>query len=60
MEKGITIDRYKLNLYCRCLDCKKYNDIPAHSCKKYPKRDGIPSKVWNGKNEDCEFFEAKS
>lgn len=56
-----TIDKYKLNLYCTCLNCKKknYDGQNAHSCKAYPERNGIPPKVWNGKNEKCEHFEAK-
>lgn len=56
-----TIDKYKLNLYCRCLECKKkkYDGKQAHSCEAYPKQNGIPPEVWNGKNAECKYFEAK-
>lgn len=55
---GYEIDRYKINLYCRCLDCKKYkpSKIP-YSCKAFPKRNGIPQKVWNGRDAKCKYFE---
>lgn len=53
------IDRYKLNLYCICLDCEKksYDGKAAHSCQAYPKRNGIPPKIWNTENAKCEYFE---
>ena len=57
-----TIDRYKLNLFCVCLDCKKFQDrqkLVPHSCQAYPKQNGIPPKIWNGENANCEHFEAK-
>lgn len=52
-----TIDRYKLNLYCRCLECKnlQYGE-KFKSCKAYPEENGIPPKVWNGKYAECEHF----
>lgn len=55
------IDRYKLNLFCTCLGCKKknYDGKKAHSCAAYPKRNGIPPKVWNGEYEKCEHYEPK-
>lgn len=54
------IDRYKLNIFCICLDCKHFNlpGIP-NSCKAYPKQNGIPPKIWNGKNAKCPYFEEK-
>lgn len=55
-----TIDKYKLNLYCTCLGCEKRNhEGNAHSCKAYPKSDGIPKEVWNGKNAECKYFMEK-
>lgn len=55
------IDRYKLNLYCRCMECKKRNhEGNVHSCKAYPKTNGIPPKVWNEENAECEHFEPKN
>lgn len=57
---GYVIDRYRLNLYCRCLGCANYRicRVP-HSCKAYPKENGIPPKVWNGENAQCEYFKEK-
>ena len=57
-----TIDRYKLNLFCRCLECRKFQErqkLVPHSCQAYPKQNGIPPKVWNGENAYCEHFESK-
>ena len=56
-----TIDRYKLNLYCKCLQCKNksYEGKKAHSCKAYPEQNGIPPQIWNKKNAECEYFESK-
>lgn len=54
------IDRYKLNLYCVCFDCKKRNcEGNMRSCKAYPERNGIPPKIWNTENAKCEHFEPK-
>ena len=51
------IDRYILNLYCRCADCENFKpSLIPHSCLAYPVRDGIPPKVWNGKYTECEHF----
>ena len=55
-----TIDKYKLCLYCKCLNCKnRENAKAAYSCKIYPKRYGIPPKVWNDKDTKCEHYEPK-
>ena len=55
-----TIDKYKLCLYCICLNCKnRENAKAAYSCKIYPKRYGIPPKVWNDKDTKCEHYEPK-
>ena len=54
------IDRYKLNLFCTCLECKNFKpSLIPHSCNAYPKRNGIPPKVWNGEYEKCEHYESK-
>lgn len=55
-----TIDRYRLNLYCTCLECENFKpNLVPHSCKAYPKRNGIPPKVWNGENAECKYFKSK-
>ena len=55
-----TIDKYRLCLYCKCLNCKKSEGAKeAYSCKAYPKRYGIPTDVWNKKDVECKYFEAK-
>lgn len=52
------IDRYKLTLFCTCIDCSKRGKPGlAHSCSAYPKRNGIPSKIWNTDHAECEYFE---
>lgn len=54
---GEVIDRYQLNLFCKCLSCENFQqNLVPHSCEAYPKRNGIPPKIWNGKNEPCEHF----
>lgn len=55
-----TTDKYKLNLFCTCLTCENRNrDGLAYSCKEYPEQMGIPPKIWNTENAQCEHFEAK-
>ncbi len=55
-----TVDIYHLNLFCKCLDCKKRNtDGEAQSCKAYPEEYGIPPEIWNAQNGYCEYFEPK-
>ncbi|HBH93781.1 MAG TPA: hypothetical protein DDX70_11350 [Bacteroides sp.] len=58
---GYEIDKYKLNIFCTCLKCNNFNlpGIP-NSCKAYPKRDGIPAQIWNGKNAKCPYFDEKA
>ena len=34
-------------------------DGNAYSCKAYPKQMGIPPKIWNDENAQCEHFESK-
>lgn len=56
---GVEIDKYHLNMYCICLECQKRNRSskgPAHSCEAYPKKNGIPSKIWNSENAECPHF----
>ena len=52
------IDRYKLSLFPICQNCNKikFDGIP-YSCKAYPKKNGIPPKIWNGENVKCPYFE---
>ena len=53
------IDRYQLkSLFPICQDCNKikFDGIP-YSCEAYPKKNGIPPEVWNGKNVKCPHFE---
>lgn len=54
---GCVIDRYKLNLYCVCLNCRKYrgsrSDFSKY-CDAYPQL--LPSKIWNGENVKCKYF----
>ena len=59
---GCVVDGYHLNLECVCLKCENFKQrskLIPHSCKAFPKRNGIPPKVWNEKNADCECFEEK-
>lgn len=54
------IDTYKLCLYCKCLNCKKETITKEpYSCSIYPERRGIPPKIWNNKDEVCDYFEPK-
>lgn len=58
--KPYEIDRYKLNIFCVCLECKKKEvSGKAYSCTAYPKEKGIPPEIWNGKNATCPYFEEK-
>lgn len=54
---GQVIDRYKLNLFCRCLECEQYkgakNDFVKY-CGAY--KTGIPPEIWNGRNVECKHF----
>lgn len=52
-----TLDRYKSNPECTCLNCEnlKYGE-KAKSCKAFPELHGIPPKVWNGKYAECEHY----
>lgn len=56
-------DRYMWSIMSICHDCKKKsrnkeNPVP-HSCEAYPKKDGIPSEVWDGSKRECRYFEKK-
>ena len=55
------IDRYELNLLCRCTLCKKYEENrenrPRGSCEAYPKEKELPPRIWNGDMTECEYFE---
>ncbi|RHA69792.1 hypothetical protein DW927_02995 [Roseburia intestinalis] len=56
------IDRYQLkSLFPICQDCKKikFDGIP-YSCKAYPKKNGIPPEIWNGKVKKCDHYEPKT
>lgn len=54
------IDKYHLNLYCLCANCRKREvSGKAYSCTAYPKEKGIPSEIWNGKNAKCPYFKEK-
>ena len=44
-----------------CQDCNKikFDGIP-YSCKAYPKKNGIPPEIWNGKVKKCDHYEPKT
>lgn len=55
---GEIIDKYHLNLYCICINCKNREiNGKAYSCPTYPKEKGIPSEIWNSEEAECPFFE---
>ena len=58
-----TIDKYRLNLYCKCLECEQFQPSKKgrlpHSCNAYPQENGIPPKVWNTENAQCEHYKPK-
>lgn len=56
----ITIDEYKLNLFCICLRCDKYKGTRedfTKQCEAYKRK--LPPEIWNGKNAECPYFEEK-
>ncbi len=57
---GYEIDKYKLNIFCACLKCERFNlpGIP-NSCQAYPEPNGIPSEIWNEKNAKCKYLKEK-
>lgn len=58
MKKMNEIDRYHLNLFCKCLKCSKRGVKGFYkACKAYPKNNGIPPEIWNGKDAYCEYYE---
>ena len=53
-----------ITLLFACLSitgCKKikFDGIP-YSCKAYPKKNGIPPEIWNGKVKKCNHYEPKT
>lgn len=53
-------EKYKLCLHCKCMNCKNETiKSEPYSCKQYPKRYGIPPKIWNKKETKCPYFEEK-
>lgn len=53
---GFVIDRYVRGIMSPCNRCSKMVSFSEHKCEGYPKKDGIPPKVYSGREKSCSYF----
>ncbi len=54
------VDKYLVKINSLCRQCENKNNAIPHSCKAYPKKDGVPVKIWNAEIQECLYFKPKN
>lgn len=53
------VDKYLVKINSICRQCENKNNAAPHSCKAYPKEDGVPIEIWNAQIQECRHFKPK-